>query len=85
MVIKDFLLNYSQSAEILLSIYELKDDLKINKKVLPKSLTIENKEVIISNYIDLDNTNLNYVGLIQNSRNRNDFKISDKTRLKAKR
>lgn len=81
-VIKEFLLTYSQSAEILLSIYEVKND---NKKVLPKSLTIENKETIISNYLDSNDTNLNFVGLIQNVRNRNDFKISDKTRLKAKR
>ena len=29
--------------------------------------------------------NYNYIGLIQNARYRNDFKISDKTRLKAKR
>jgi hypothetical protein len=84
-VIKDFLLIYPQSAVILLSIYEVKDELKKNQKVLPKSLTIEHKEIIISNYLDSSDTNLNYVGLIENLRNRNDFKISDKTRLKAKR
>jgi hypothetical protein len=84
-VIGDFLLTYPQSAEILLSIYEVKDDLKKNQKTLPKSLTIGNKETIISNYLDSSETNLNYVGLIQNLRNKNDFKISDKTRLKAKR
>jgi len=84
-IIRDFLLQYSQSAEILLSIYEVKNDLNKNKKVLPKSLTIEHKETIISNYLDSNDSNLNYVGLIQNTKNRNDFKISDKTRLKAKR
>ena len=84
-VLKDFLLNYSQAAEILLSIYEVKDDLKKNQKILPKSLTIINKETIILNYLDSSETNLNYVGLIQNLRNKNDFKISDKTRLRAKR
>ncbi len=83
--IRDFLMAYSQSAEILLSIYEVTDDLKKNNKVLPKSLNIENKEAIIINYLDSNEMNLNYIGLIQNSRNRNDFRISDKTRLKAKR
>jgi hypothetical protein len=83
--LKNFLLTYSQSAEILLSIYEVKDDFKKNQKFIPKSLTIEDKENIISNYLDSNDTNLNYVGLIQNVRNRSDFKISDKTRLKAKR
>lgn len=83
--IKNFLLTYSQSAEILLSIYEVKDDFKKDQKFLPKSLTVEDKESIISNYLDSSAVNYNYIGLIQNARNRNDFKISDKTRLKAKR
>jgi len=83
--IKTFLLTYSQSAEILLSVYEAKDDFSKNQKFIPKSLTIEDKEIIISNYLDSNDVNLNYIELIQNARNRNDFKISDKTRLKAKR
>lgn len=83
--IRDFLLNDTQSAEILLSIYEVKDDCKKSEKFLPKCLTIDDKEKIISNYLDETDTNLNYIGLIQNAKNRNDFKISDKTRLKAKR
>jgi hypothetical protein len=83
--LKNFLLTYSQSAEILLSIYEVKNDFKKNQKFIPKSLTIVDKENIISNYLHSNDTNLNYVSLIQNVRNRSDFKISDKTRLKAKR
>lgn len=83
--IKNFLLTYSQSAEILLSIYEVKDDFGKNQKYLPKSLTVEEKETILSNYLDSADVNYNYIGLIQNARNRNDFKVSDKTRLKAKR
>lgn len=83
--IKNFLLTYSQSAEILLSIYEVQEDFPKNQKFIPKSLTIDDKENIISNYLDSTDTNLNYIGLIENARNKNDFKISDKTRLKAKR
>lgn len=83
--IKNFLLSYSQSAEILLSIYEVKVDFGKNKKYLPKSLTVDEKESILSNYLDSADVNYNYIGLIQNARNRNDFKVSDKTRLKAKR
>lgn len=52
---------------------------------VPSSLTIKDKECIISKYLDSNNTNLNYVGIIENLRNKNDFKISDKIRLKAKR
>lgn len=83
--IKNFLLSYPQSAEILLSIYEVQDDFRKNQKYIPKNLSIQDKENIISNYLDSTDTNLNYVRLIQNTKNGNDFKISDKTRLKAKR
>ena len=83
--LKNFLLTYSQSAEILLSIYEVQDDSRKYQTFVPKSLSIEDKESIISNYLDSKDLNYNYIGLIQNARNRNDFKISDKTRLKAKR
>jgi hypothetical protein len=83
--IKNFLISFHQSAEILLSIYEVQDDFQKNQRFIPKSLSIQDKENIISTYLDSNNTNLNYVRLIQNIRNRNEFKISDKTRLKAKR
>jgi len=83
--IKIFLLSYSQSAVILLSIYEAQDDFNKKQKFIPMSLTITEKENIVSNYLDSDDVNLNYLELIQNARNRNDFKISDKTRLKAMR
>jgi len=83
--IKNFLLSYSQSAEILLSIYEVQDDLRKIQKYIPKSLTMEDKENIVSTYLDSNNVNLNYIGLIRNVRNGTNFRISDKTRLKAKR
>ncbi|MCG2420089.1 hypothetical protein K8089_13750 [Aequorivita sp. F47161] len=83
--LKLFLLNYPTSAEILLSVYEAEDEFNKNQKFIPKSLNIADKENIISKYLDSAETNLNYIGLIENVRNRNDFKISEKTRLKAKR
>ena len=84
-LLKKFLLNYSGTAEILLSIYEVKDDYDNTKRFLPKSLTVEDKEIIISDYLNSDQANLNYIEIIQNIRNTGDFKISDKIRLKAKR
>ncbi|EKT4502394.1 hypothetical protein AAIP31_002310 [Flavobacterium psychrophilum] len=83
--LKNFLLNYPTSAEILLSVYETEDELKRNQKYIPNSLTIEDKENIMSKYLDSADTNLNYIGLIENAKNKNDFRITDKTRLKAKR
>lgn len=83
--LKNFMLSYSLSAEILLSFYEIKDDFGQSQRFLPKSLTVEDKEIIISKYLDSNDVNYNYIEIIQNARNRDDFKISDKTRLKAKR
>jgi len=84
LVLKNFLIGSSQSAEILLSIYEVNDRFNKPKMLLPKSLTITDKELILSNYLSSDSVNLSYVLIIRNMRNRNEFKISDKTRLKAK-
>ena len=83
--IKGFLNSFPQSAEILLSVYEVKSDYQKKQKFIPNKLSIEDKEKIISTYLDSNDINLNYVGIVQNIRNRNDFKVSDKTRLKAKR
>ncbi len=83
--IRSFLLKYYQSAEVLLSIYEVKNDFHSKEMFLPKSLTIQDKEDIISKYLDFENANLNYFQLIQNAKKRQDFKISDRIRLKAKR
>ncbi len=84
--LREFLLTYDYSAEILLSIYEEKDDLNRKKeKHLPQSLTIKDKEDIVSNYIDKEDCNLNYLRLIRHARNKDNFKLSDKIRLKAKR
>jgi hypothetical protein len=85
-ILRDFLLTYPKSAELLLSIYEEREDLHNKEKMyLPKNLTIQDKENIISNYLDYDDANFNYIQLIENSKKHKDFMISDKIRLKAKR
>jgi hypothetical protein len=83
--IKDFLLTYSQSAEILISIYEVKQDFQKKPMSIPKSLTLEDKDSIVSNYLDSTYVNYNYILLIQNAKKITNFNISPKTRLKAKR
>lgn len=83
--IRDFFLTHSETAKILLSIYEIKDDDQDVTYHLPTSLSVEDKEAIIINFLDLPNVNINYLPIIQNARNREDFKLSDRTRLKAYR
>lgn len=84
LVLRNFLLGNPRSAEILLSIYEVNDPFNKPKMMLPKSLTLNDKELILSNYLDSDSVSLSYALMIRNMRARSDFKVSDKTRLKAK-
>lgn len=83
--ISTFLLTYPKSAEILLSAYEVKEEFFKSPKFIPKGLSIDDKESILSKYLDSEDANPNYIALIQNARDRAEFKISGKTRLKAKR
>lgn len=84
-VLRNFLLEYSQSAELLLSIYGIKDSSNQRVMSLPKNLTIADKELIISNYLDSNESDFHSVRLIQQMKNQKEFYITDKTRLRAKR
>jgi len=68
-----------------LSYYEKEDPAKREKIFFPKSLSIEDKDAIVSRYIDGDDPNLNYIYLATLARDQRDFKLSNKTKLKAKR
>lgn len=74
---------YKNAAELIISNYELKDRTK--KLYFPSSLSIKDKEEIISKYIDKDDCNINYVKIASTATANGDFKLSDSTRLKAKR
>lgn len=81
--IRDFLLTHPECAELLLETEQLED--KKQKLNFPKSLTLKDKEKIICDYLDLEQPNLNFVSLIEFAKDSPELKISDKTRLKAKR
>lgn len=83
--LRELLMSYEKTAEILLSYYEKSDPAKKEKIFFPKSLSIEDKDAIVSRYIDSKDANLNYVNLAIIARDQNDFKLSTKTKLKAQR
>lgn len=85
LVVCEYLKNNPQSAEILLSIYEVDNVFNKEQLYLPSSLSIQDKENIISSYIDSEHCNTNYLPIIQNAKKHSDFRISDKTKLAAKR
>lgn len=85
LIICEYLKSNPQSAEILLSIYEVENIFNKEQLYLPSSLTIQDKENIISSYIASKHCNNNYLPIIQNAKKHSVFRISDKTKLAAKR
>jgi hypothetical protein len=84
--IKNFLLNHPVIlTENILSIYEVKHDTPQPQRCLPNSLTSEDIESTILNYLSADDAHPNFVQLIARAKNKDKFKISDKTRLKAQK
>lgn len=85
-IIREVLISNVNSAHILLDKYVAKQDLHGEKKIyLPSNLTIEDKEQMLTNYLESDEPNINYVRLISQIKDCNQIKISPKTRLMADR
>jgi hypothetical protein len=85
-IIRDFMLNNCSTAELLLDKYEIKHHRETEPICLPKELTSKDKETIISNYIESENPNLNYLRLIANIQSCKDkLDLSPRTLLRAKR
>lgn len=72
--------NNPDTAEIILSYYEENSLRKKEKIFLPKAFNLEKIELLINNYISIEQPNLNYLNLIINAKN---LKLSDKTKFKA--
>jgi hypothetical protein len=83
--IRNYLLNYDRSAELLLRQYEEKHTTEYKNIYFPKCLTIKDKEDIFSKYLDDENANLNYIRLLLHSKDSQNIKLSPHTRLKAKK
>ncbi|PFE68227.1 hypothetical protein CN316_17860, partial [Bacillus cereus] len=84
-LVKHFLLEDPSNIELLFDKYVI--DAKTNKKqlYLPKSLTKDDLNVLISNYIDSPEANTYYLQLIINNHNTKDFSVTDEHRWKAKK
>lgn len=81
--IEEYLLQESDSAELILSQFEQQHDREKVDLHFPKCISDADKEQIILNYLNSQNPNLNYVRLITKSKDK-ELKLSPKTRLKAK-
>ena len=75
----------SECAEIIIGKYIYEKNQNRDEIYLPKSLTQNNKEEIIVKYIESENVNLRYLGMVINFPNKfKELKVSDKIKLKAK-
>lgn len=83
--IRNFLIDYDKTTELLLSQFVAKNDREHKDLYFPKSLNVKDREDIILRYLDNEDANLNYIRHILNIRNSTQLSISDKTRLRAKK
>jgi hypothetical protein len=86
-VIREILMSNVNSAHIILDKYVAKQDLHRDTELyLPSTLTLDDKEQILINYLQSDNPNVNYVRLISQIKDKKDhIRLSPKTRLLAEK
>ena len=88
MVLALYFKSHPKTAEILLSAFIEKDKFNEKKTIyyIPQTLTIDDRECIIDNYIDTANPNPNYLNLISQIRpkDRNNLRVSPKIKVKAR-
>jgi hypothetical protein len=84
--IKKQLLLDETAAKFLLDKYEINRHNNQKSEIhLPKELSKNDVEIIILNYIKSSDPNLNYLRIIANVQSSNEFSISDRIRLQARR
>lgn len=83
--LREYMLQDNSSASVLLRKYFYNEDVKKNENFLPQSLTEEDKEKILLNYIESENPNTNHLEMIINFPSNSELKVGDRVKLKAKR
>jgi hypothetical protein len=73
------------NAIIILDAYEIENLYNQKKIFSPKSLTNEKKEQLIIKYIESEHPSINYLEIITSILNRDEIRLSDRTKLLAKR
>lgn len=84
-IIKEKMIADFLSAEVLLSVYEINDKNNSTELIIPSSLSLTDKEKILNTYINSKNPNPNYIEVIENIRNSDSLRISDKLRIRARK
>lgn len=80
-----YMLRENLGAEQIIRQYLVKNDLREKKYYFPKSLTAADKLQLVENYINSESPNTNYLNVIVNGSRTEDFPLTEKIRLLAKR
>ncbi|PEN60424.1 hypothetical protein CN540_03910 [Bacillus toyonensis] len=84
-VVKNFLLRSPSNVELLFDKYVVDSNTNTKHLYLPKSLTKDEVNVLMSNYINSSEANPSYLQLILNHHNTKEFSVTDEHRWKAKK
>lgn len=79
------LMEDTKNAELILDYFEASHDRIQQEKFFPKSFGLQLREKLILDYLDQGDTNLNFVRLIAKSKDSENIRFSDKTKLKARK
>lgn len=83
-VIGDYMRGNKDCIDLLLSAYLLELDFPDKKPNIPASLTLEDKDQLISAFIDSATPNISLLRIIEQAKDCNELQISAENRLKAK-
>jgi len=83
--VRDAIMQNEQNAELLLNRYAIDHDNKDTMLFFPSCFSEADREELINRYIQWPDANLNYLRIIENTLSSSDLKLSNKTRLSAKK
>ena len=84
-VLSNYMRNNTQSIDVIMSAYLLEEDTPRKKPIVPSGLSLQDKDHIISLFLDLPTPNLSLLRIIEQAKDSSELVISDENRLKAKK
>lgn len=84
-VLAEMMRGKAEFAQLILSAYLLELDSPERKPYIPASLTLDDKETILTEFIDTGSPNISLLRIIEQSKDSNQLRLQPETRLMAKR
>lgn len=84
-VLADYMRRSKGCIDLLLSAYLLELDFPDKKPIIPTSLSLADKEQMISAFVESNTPNISLLRIIEQAKDSNELRLSAETKLKAKR